>query len=51
MMIMNYKIETYEADEIVDLLFDLNKKGLMVVLVTCEKKYVERADRVASGSI
>ena len=39
-------LDSKRADEIVDLLFDLNKKGLTVVLVTHEKKYVERADRV-----
>lgn len=39
-------LDSKRADEIVDLLFDLNKKGLTVVLVTHEKKYTERADRV-----
>ncbi len=39
-------LDSKRADEIIDLLFDLNKKGLTVVLVTHEKKYTERADRV-----
>lgn len=39
-------LDSKRADEIIDLLFDLNKKGLTVVLVTHEKKYHTRANKV-----
>ncbi len=39
-------LDSKRADEVIELLFDLHKKGLTIVLVTHEKKYTERADRV-----
>ncbi len=39
-------LDSKRADEVIELLFELHKKGLTVVLVTHEKKYTERADRV-----
>ena len=39
-------LDSKRADEIIELLFDLHKKGLTVILVTHEKKYTKRADRV-----
>lgn len=39
-------LDSKRADEVIKLLFDLHKKGLTIVLVTHEKKYTERADRV-----
>jgi putative ABC transport system ATP-binding protein len=39
-------LDSKRADEVIELLFQLHKKGLTVVLVTHEKKYTERADRV-----
>ena len=39
-------LDSKRADEIIELFFDLHKKGLTIVLVTHEKKYAERADRV-----
>ncbi len=39
-------LDSKRADEIINLLFDLNKKGLTIILVTHEKKYIDRADRV-----
>ncbi len=39
-------LDSKRADEIIELLFDLNKKGLTVVLVTHEKKYFQKTDRI-----
>jgi putative ABC transport system ATP-binding protein len=39
-------LDSKRADEIINLLFDLNKKGLTVILVTHEKKYIQRANRI-----
>ncbi len=39
-------LDSKRADEIIDLLFDLNKKGLTIMLVTHDKKYIQRADRI-----
>jgi putative ABC transport system ATP-binding protein len=39
-------LDSKKADEIINLLFDLNKKGLTVILVTHEKKYIQRANRI-----
>jgi putative ABC transport system ATP-binding protein len=39
-------LDSKRADEIIELLFDLNKKGLTVVLVTHEKKYLQKTSRV-----
>ncbi len=39
-------LDSKRADEIIDLLFNLNRKGLTIILVTHEKKYIERADRI-----
>ena len=39
-------LDSKRADEIIELLFSLHRKGLTIVLVTHEKKYAERADRV-----
>ncbi len=38
-------LDSKRADEIIDLISDLHKKGLTVVLVTHEKKYLEKTDR------
>ena len=39
-------LDSKRADEIINLLFDLNKKGLTIMLVTHEEKYIQRADRI-----
>ena len=39
-------LDSKRADEIMELLIDLNKKGLTVILVTHEEKYIKRANRV-----
>jgi putative ABC transport system ATP-binding protein len=39
-------LDSKRADEIIELLFDLNEKGLTVVLVTHEKKYLEKIDKI-----
>ncbi len=39
-------LDSKRADEVIELLFDLHKQGLTIVLVTHEKKYAERADRL-----
>lgn len=38
-------LDSKRADEIIELLFNLNRKGLTIILVTHEKKYIERMDR------
>ncbi len=38
-------LDSKRADEIIDLISDLHKKGLTVVLVTHEEKYLEKTDR------
>ncbi len=39
-------LDSKRADEIIDLISDLHKKGLTVVLVTHEKKYLQKTDRI-----
>ena len=39
-------LDSKRADEIINLLFDLNKRGLTIMLVTHEEKYIQRADRI-----
>ncbi len=39
-------LDSKRADEIIELLFNLHKKGLNIILVTHEKKHLERVDRV-----
>lgn len=39
-------LDSKRSDEIINLLFDLNREGLTIMLVTHEEKYIQKADRV-----
>lgn len=39
-------LDSKRAEEIINLLFDLNKQGLTIILVTHEEKHVKKANRI-----